>query len=162
MVVAAFSEQRYELGLALARLCAQAARMEQDTAVAPAVTVRTHTHDLAAPCRYEGHPNTPHLCSTGGVPLPPNAFETAERPLTLAEAMPAPVVDQATEVIPRAPVLASARCLARLASGYECNDVLQWVVSSAGPDDPGYFLPAWEHIAGPQGHAPLADRPDPR
>jgi hypothetical protein len=146
MVVAAFSEQRYELGLALARLCAQAARMEGGAEpVQPAAPQHT--------CSGLTATTTEARCLACNPP---------DRPLTLAEAMPAPSVGQDTEVIPRAPVLASARCIARLASGYECNDVLQWVVSSAGPDDPGYFLPAWEHIAGPQGHAPLADRPDPR
>lgn len=91
MVVAAFTEERYELGAALARLCVQAERMERDSAPMPAPVIvppevyepthmQTHLHTHDAPCRHEGHPNTPHLCMTGGVPLSPAAFEPKEKP----------------------------------------------------------------------------------
>lgn len=53
MVVAAYSEERYDLGLALARLQCQAVRMERDVALAPAVPVTVVDPEVYEPTHVQ-------------------------------------------------------------------------------------------------------------
>lgn len=166
MVVVAFTEHRYELGAALARLCVQAQRVERDSApmVAP------------APVPYAdaaGRPNYP-------APVPAEVYTTTITPASLdpdecfnsygskvpwgdpscariehgdphkpaPEAAPAPAENDVTALTP---VVPSTRCIAMVGGPgreRECHQVLIWREGDAAT------LAGWEHYDGFTGHAP--------
>lgn len=138
MVVAAYTEKRYELGAALARLCVQATRMERSRP-APAPESAWHVVD-GLPVRADQVP----------VYAPEHQHvQDAEQTREQEALQPAP------EEAPTA-VTPSARCIApvrRVGGTMECHEVLYWVSPAAG-------LPAgWAHYdPRVNDHEPVADR----
>lgn len=177
MVVAAFTEQRYELGEALARLCGRAVRMEQAGALAaapldPAVyaALPKPEHVLKLVQTHEAQADT-ELCQEDGCATPIrwsrvhlhwyhiNSEGKAVAPWFPHDGKPPAAVNESN-----APddtlVTPSARCIAKVytPSGTdECHGVLYWATSATGP-----AIPGWLHLdRNIDGHIPVANVPDP-
>ena len=177
MVAAAYSEQRYELGEALARLCGQAYRMERsrqlsDEPVDPKVyaSLREHTRvqptvQPAAPapdsCVICGvgikwsqlHQHWFHVNGEGGAVTSPLPAHEA-RPTTRNESNAPPVTGDAPTL-----VTPSAVCIAQVShNGHttqECHGVLYWDTQEGMPA-------GWMHLNSDlDGHVPVANRPNP-
>lgn len=139
MVAAAYTDGRYDLGEALARLCGQAHRMEQaQLPILPPEPAPEplHVHELVRQHERD------FQVVTGPVDQdPPLDAEADSRPI------------RGTAV---SPVTPSARCVAQLPpTGVECHGVLYWATVSGAP--------GWMHL-NPEmdDHFPVANRVDPR
>lgn len=184
LVVAAYTEERYELGEALARLCGQAHRMERAAAPAPGgaggfteATWRPvdpeshepkHVQELV---RTHERPATTEGCQTCGVAIDwsigtqrwvhiNGEGQWVTSPLPAHDGVPALAVNESNAPAPaeEAPtaVVPSGRCIAPMSGGAECHGVIYWTVAAAG-------LPAgWVHLdPSINRHDPVPNRPDP-
>lgn len=115
MVAQAFSEGRYELGAALARLTVQAERMEK--AAAPAV-------GSASLPIYEDVNRTGTVYAHQHVQTPGEGAHD-DAPKELPQAATLPTEGQKLPTVP------TARCIALVGgNGSECHGVIYWVVAS--------------------------------
>jgi hypothetical protein len=150
MVVAAFTEQRYDLGEALARLCGRAWRMERDRKLMPApVPVSPGPTNPGYP---EGSgPDTP--CPLCGVAMGQPGCNDNTHPSAAEGMQPQPADADATAV---QRVIPSTRCVAIIgdAGGQrECHAVLYW--AEGREVGGGWQTSGWEHLDGLHDHIPV-------
>jgi hypothetical protein len=182
MVVAAYSEERYDLGEALARLCGQASRMEKYPKLA-AVPVDPAVYEVAPAPRHEPqHVQELAQRHEPEAPLPTDGCSdcggTIRWSMVLQEwthiddrgrsitptwahkGRPAEAVNESNAPAPEEAgtlVVPSGRCVAHVArNGGECHGVIYWAAPTAG-------LPAmWLHFdPAITDHAVVPNRPDP-
>ena len=142
MVVQAFTEGRYELGAALARLVVQAERVERHTNTGAAYR---GTSTVAGPI-FDG-------LRTGEIPGHQHVQEFVQEHAPEAAQVPAddPRELPFRETLPTEeahPVTPTARCIA-LVGAHECHQVIYWVVAEG----------RWTHLDPVHNtHEPFADR----
>lgn len=175
MVVAAYTEERYDLGEALARLCGQAHRMERDRAILPApvpASVYSPAHvqkpEQKHVCRYASDFDSVcetcgeirlldsyicPVCGQGHHPSTPCPSRRYLDPDGGSNNVGEPAEEAPTRVTP------SGRCIAqvgRVGGRMECHGVLYW---HQYPDG----VQGWVHIDPAAGgdHEPMSNRADP-
>lgn len=142
MVVEAYTDKRYELGAALARLCVQAARMERGRELVPAPVFDKVREEREQPlCQHPNHPNFPDDCL---FPKPIMPVEATQRAAEVVS------VEDSTSVLPTY----SARCVALIGPDFAvpCHGGLSWVETVNGRP-----LRGWRHVDGRQDHAAIAE-----